>query len=106
MPDAERNGIAEPLLTAGEVAGKLSCSRTYAEMMFSAGRLGEIHVCEDGVRRVATSAVDAYIQARGPRPAGGIAALQQAALDAGMYDIPEESYAGLLREPVSPNQRS
>jgi hypothetical protein len=101
MPEVDGNGTAEQLLTVSEVAGKLSCSCAYAVMMFNASRLGEVHVGEDGVRRVAASAVNAYVQTLGPRRAEGIAGLQQAALDAGMYDIPDERYAGFCREPFT-----
>lgn len=97
MPTEQGPAAPESELSIAEVAARLGCSRPYLTMLCDKGELGAVVVTPEGHRRVLASAVAAYLA----RHAKGksMSNLQQLAQDAGMYDIPEERYAGFVREP-------
>lgn len=87
----------DDLLTTAEVAEKLGTSPAYVTMLFTNEKLGRVVIGEGGMRQVHASSVLAYL-AEHPRPHGGMEALQEAAREAGMYEIPEEHYGNLARD--------
>jgi hypothetical protein len=72
-------------------------------MLCDKGKLGEIVVTPEGQRRVLASGVAAYLA--GHAKSKSMSELQRLAQDAGMYDIPEERYAGFVREPLETSSK-
>lgn len=100
--DADEVGgtfLTDQGLSIAQAAERLGSSIPYVAMLCERGKLGEIVMTPDGHRRISAAGLDAY-SASLPKVTAGDLSYQEVALRAGMYDIPEERYAGFVREPV------
>jgi excisionase family DNA binding protein len=88
---------SDDLLTTADVASRLDVSRPHVSMLCDAGKLGEVVLTEGGHRRIRSSAVDAYLAARVKQSEDGLSP-REAAVEAGLYDYPEEAFQNKTRE--------
>ena len=77
------------LLTTEQAAQLIGHSRPYVAMLIDANKLKGGSVSEVGHRRVPRSSVLAWIKKTNKKNKAGDANYRAAALEAGMYDIPE-----------------
>ena len=77
------------LLTTEQAAQLMGHSRPYVAMLIDANKLKGGSVSEVGHRRVPRSSVIAWIKKTNKKNKAGDANYRAAALEAGMYDIPE-----------------
>ncbi len=77
------------LLTTEQAAQLMGHSRPYVAMLIDANKLKGGSVSEVGHRRVPCSSVLAWIKKTNKKIKAGDANYRAAALEAGMYDIPE-----------------
>jgi excisionase family DNA binding protein len=77
------------LLTTEQAAQLMGHSRPYVAMLIDANKLKGGSVSEVGHRRVPRSSVLAWIKKANKKNKAGDANYKAAALEAGMYDIPE-----------------
>ena len=77
------------LLTTEQAAQLMGHSRPYVAMLIDANKLKGGSVSEVGHRRVPRSSVLAWIKKANKKNKAGDANYRAAALEAGMYDIPE-----------------
>ena len=77
------------LLTTEQAAQLMGHSRPYVAMLIDANKLKGGSVSEVGHRRVPRSSVLAWIKKTNKKIKAGDANYRAAALEAGMYDIPE-----------------
>ena len=91
------SAAADTLLTTEDAATRLEASRPYVAMLCDQGKLGEVVITEGGHRRIRSSAVDAYLNARAKQHEGA-GSPREAALEAGLYDFPEGHFKNIVRE--------
>ncbi|WP_300752389.1 excisionase family DNA-binding protein [Janthinobacterium sp.] len=82
------------MLSTQEAAQLMDCSRPYVAMLIDAGKLAGAVTSKGGHRRVPKSSVLQWIEAASlaKSTAAGDKDYRKAAMDAGMYAIPEEDY--------------
>lgn len=87
---------ADTLLTTAQAAAKLEVSRPHVSMLCDQGKLGEVVMTDGGHRRIRASAVEAYLYAR-TKQLEGATSPREAAIDAGLYDLPEGHFKNVVR---------
>lgn len=92
---------SDALLTTADVAAKLEVSRPYVSMLCDQGKLGDVVLTEGGHRRIRSSAVEAYLAAR-TRQYQGTKSPREAAVEAGLYDLPEGHFRNTVRSKPKP----
>jgi excisionase family DNA binding protein len=92
---------ADLLLTTAEVATRLEVSRPYVAMLCDAGKLGNVIKTEGGHRRVAQSAVSAYLAQRDAAYADA-PSMRESGLAAGLYGQDDAHYVTEPRVAAAP----
>ena len=82
--------VEDKMLTTEQAAELMGCSRPYVAMLIDNSKLAGATTTVGGHRRVPVSSVRAWIKRR--TNLSKHADYRAAALDAGMYDIPEQVY--------------
>ena len=85
---------SEQMLSTQEAAQLMECSRPYVAMLIDAGKLAGAVTSKGGHRKVPKSSVLQWMEATNAAKAAsaGDKDYRKAAMDAGMYAIPEEDY--------------
>jgi excisionase family DNA binding protein len=81
---------SEKMLTTEQAAELMACSRPYVAMLIDDKKLAGATTTAGGHRRVPASSVRAWIKSRESQSKD--ADYKAAGVDAGMYDIPEQTY--------------